>query len=134
MGKYRKDDSNGINSAAAMNLANENEQLREKLEATAAELDEESRLVISLSAENVRLQKQLQQVPQHIDMEADHKILKSIRSDENMEVYEEQIRLRDSRGEELKELRASITKSIDSETAIRLINLIDDYAIDLENH
>jgi hypothetical protein len=66
-------------------------------------------------------------------------VLKSIRSDENIEIYDQQIRLGDSqkylgRGDELKELRASLEKSIDSETAIRLINLIDDYAIDLENH
>lgn len=35
------------------------------------------------------------------------------------------------RDDGLKELKASIEKSIDSETAIRLINLIDDLAADL---
>lgn len=55
-----------------------------------------------------------------------------------MEVYEQQIRdsrsNRNERGEELQSLRASIEKVIDSETAMRLITLIDDYAADLDTH
>jgi len=38
------------------------------------------------------------------------------------------------RDDDLRELKASIERSIDSDTAIRLINLIDDLAVDLENH
>lgn len=123
----------------------QNEELRVKLEGIMAKLDAENKLVGSLSAENLQLKKQINE---GISQDSVVKVLKSIRSDENMEVYDHRIRYQGQmspsessvmsspnlRDDGLKELKASIEKSIDSETAIRLINLIDDLAADLEKH
>lgn len=100
--------------------------------------------MVSLSNENLRLQKQINEsYMKQESPESSQKILRNIRSDENMEIYEQQITYtgdtanrspQNFRNGELRELRASIEKSIDSDTAVRLINLIDDLAVDLENH
>ena len=95
----------------------------------------------SLSNENLRLQKQINESYLKPESpESSQKMLRNVRSEENMEVYDQQITYNGSqnsgrtpnlRDDDLRELRASIERSIDSHTAIRLINLIDDLALDL---
>lgn len=122
------------------------EELRSRLDDSNAERKEQSKLVSSLSNENLRLQKQINDTYLKPESpESSSKMLRNVRSEENLEVYEQEIvyngnsqhsssRTPNVRDDELKDLKANITRSIDSDTAIRLINLIDDLAVDLENH